>query len=586
MGRLATLLAVAVTLASLGCGGGSSPRTPTQSRPPTTTAGLSLSPASATVPLGGSKTFSARVTSGTLPALTWSVNGVVGGNAAVGTITTGGRYTAPATFPDNNHVTVTATATNDASRKASAGVTVVYPNTAARAQTGAIKLGTSGGNNTDLTATMCCSGTLGALLRRDGKLFILSNNHVIGKSDKGEAGDPIGQPGLVDTNCSAGRVVAHLSQKAPLKTSNVDAALAEIVSGEVDTSGSILALGDAGSSSIQPAPPSATLADAGAVLANGTNVAKSGRSSGLTCSTLSSVSTSVQVDYEASCGGAHAFTVTFTNQVVVAGGSFSAGGDSGALIVTADNARPVALLYAGNDTNTIGNPMDDVLRALRHPDTGAQPAVVGGGDHPVSCAPTATLASASTGASAAALPMPELERARETRERFAATLMSDPAITGVGVGRSADAPGRAAITIFVTGTPLRPIPQELEGVRTQVIPVAAFTPRSAEDARADAQRKPLHHQELLRGIAVKEQHAQALLQQEGILGVGVGRSADAPEEAALIVYVERGKPHAAVPATIGGVRTRTVEGGRFHAFGWNEPARPRACKTPRTPARR
>src|ERR1035438_9078570 len=41
--------------------------------------------------------------------VTWSVNGVVGGNAALGTVGTGGLYTAPATIPAPNVVTVKAT---------------------------------------------------------------------------------------------------------------------------------------------------------------------------------------------------------------------------------------------------------------------------------------------------------------------------------------------------------------------------------------------------------------------------------------------------------------------------------------------
>jgi hypothetical protein len=55
------------------------------------------------------------------------------------------------------------------------------------------------------------------------------------------------------------------------------------------------------------------------------------------------------------------------NQVVVGGkrGAFSKAGDSGSLIVTDDaNANPVALLFAGGQTTTIGNPINAVLAAL------------------------------------------------------------------------------------------------------------------------------------------------------------------------------------------------------------------------------
>jgi hypothetical protein len=94
--------------------------------------------------------------------------------------------------------------------------------------------------------------------------------------------------------------------------------------------------------------------------ANG-GVAKSGRSSGLTCSNLSSVNTSVSVDYDKSCGGTHAFTVIFTNQVVISGADFSVSGDSGSLVVSSNNARPLGLLYAGSTTGTVANPISDVL---------------------------------------------------------------------------------------------------------------------------------------------------------------------------------------------------------------------------------
>lgn len=577
MRKLGLILVGTVLLVSFGCGGGSSTNSPT--KPPTTTASLIVSPSTATLALGAGRAFTVRAGSGATPAVTWSVNGIAGGNASVGAITPNGFYTAPDTFPSNNKITVTATATSNSSQKGNATVTVVYPNNNAQAESAPIKLGTSGGNNTDMTSTMCCSGTLGALLQRDGKLLILSNNHVLAKSDKGQAGDDIGQPGLADNDCNAGMVVANLTQFAPLETSNVDAAIAQIVDGKVATSGTILALGAAGSTSIAAAPPSTTLADPATVMANNVGVAKSGRSTGLTCSTLQSVSTSVSVDYDQSCGGAKAFTVTFTNQVVVAGGTFSAGGDSGSLIVTSDNARPVALLFAGNDTNTVGNAIDDVLKALADPNTKTVPGVVGGSDHAVSCAPTATTQSAQApaGTSSATLSDAEMQRATAVKEKWAAGLMSDPAVVGVGVGASDDETGRAAIVVYVSGTPLQAVPRELEGVRTKVIRTTPFTARSgpAEQSRPVA----LERDEVTRGILAKERNALALLQQAGILGVGVGRSDDAPGESALVIYVERGKQHAAIPATIDGVRTRIIAGERFRAFAWNEKQPPRACKS-------
>src|SRR5215471_11432650 len=126
-----------------------------------------------------------------------------------------------------------------------------FPNDQHLAQALPVKMGTTGGNSTDSTTNgtkiTCCSGTLGALIQRGGVFFVLSNNHVLDKSSLGAPGDPITQPGLIDNNCNAGMVVAHLSEAAALKPSpctgictgpapsNVDAAIAQIVGGAVDT---------------------------------------------------------------------------------------------------------------------------------------------------------------------------------------------------------------------------------------------------------------------------------------------------------------------------------------------------------------
>lgn len=558
-----------------GCGGGSNS---TKTSSPSG-GGLTVTPASATVALGQTTAFTASPTSGSgsLPSLSWSVNGVAGGNSTFGTITSRGVYTAPSAFPSNNKVTIAATSQSNSSQSGSATATIVFPNQNTRPETSPVHLGTSGGNNTDISGNMCCSGTLGALVDRGGTKYILSNNHVLDKSDAGKVGDPIGQPGLVDNNCSGGAVVAHMSQAANLQHSNVDAALAQIVPGAVDTSGAILDLGAQGNTSIAAAPPSNTLANPSAVLSGNEGVAKSGRSTGLTCSNLSSVSTDVQVDYDKSCGGAKAFTVVFNNQVVINGANFSAGGDSGSLVVTADTARPVGLLYAGSNTGTVANPMSDVMNALQDPNTHAVPQIVGGGDHPVSCAPTATTqaAQANVAPSSAMVARSELDRATAVKERNAQTLMSDPALSGVGVGASADEPGRAAIVFYVSGTPLKPLPAQIEGVRTKVIYGSRF---QAQDATTPAgEPRPVASEEMQRGVAAKQLHAADLLKQQGIIGVGVGRSDDAPGESAVVVYVEKGRAHAAVPATIEGVRTKVVETQRFKAFGWgHEKARP-AC---------
>lgn len=95
--------------------------TATQAQPVTVT----VTPATANVALGkGTQTFSAAVTNTTNTAVTWQVNGTVGGSASVGTISTAGVYTAPAGLPTTNPVTITAVSVADATKSATASVTL------------------------------------------------------------------------------------------------------------------------------------------------------------------------------------------------------------------------------------------------------------------------------------------------------------------------------------------------------------------------------------------------------------------------------------------------------------------------------
>src|SRR5258708_28864731 len=105
----------------LGCGGvvGSAPP-----QPPPSGVTVGLTPASASLLLGTPQAFMAVGANSTNTAVNWSVNGISGGNAAVGTITTGGVYTSPADLPAAGSVTVQATSAADSSKSASAMVTV------------------------------------------------------------------------------------------------------------------------------------------------------------------------------------------------------------------------------------------------------------------------------------------------------------------------------------------------------------------------------------------------------------------------------------------------------------------------------
>src|SRR5439155_26472702 len=123
---------VAGLLHLAGCGGGgpgdnraTAPQPPSPPPPPPPAPiDVSVTPAAASVQTGGTQTFTATVTNTANRAVIWQVNGVAGGNTSVGTISTTGVYTAPATVPSPPIVTVTAVSVADPTRSGSAQVTV------------------------------------------------------------------------------------------------------------------------------------------------------------------------------------------------------------------------------------------------------------------------------------------------------------------------------------------------------------------------------------------------------------------------------------------------------------------------------
>ena len=95
---------------------------------------VTVSPAMASVPTGGAQVFTANIsgTSGFAAGVNWSVNGIAGGNATVGTIASTGSsggsvtalYTAPAAPLSPPMVTVTAASAADISKSGSANATI------------------------------------------------------------------------------------------------------------------------------------------------------------------------------------------------------------------------------------------------------------------------------------------------------------------------------------------------------------------------------------------------------------------------------------------------------------------------------
>lgn len=557
---------------------------------------VTLNLTNATVNVFGTQQFSASVTGSSNTAVTWQVNGVTGGSKSTGYVSTAGLFVAPGSAPSQSDgtpipVTVTAVSQADATASGSAVVTV-KAQTNQNGQSGAVKLGTSGGNVTNTitngSQTACCSGTLGALVTRSSTKYVLSNNHVLAKSDFATIGDAIVQPGLVDapSPCvtTGTNPVANLSEFYNLQTGSlpkIDAAIAQIVSGSVDPSGNILFLGATQTGGVpDPGAPAAGggISPAQAVGAphNGL-VAKVGRTTGLTCASILAVNVAGSLTYTQNCDGTGtSFPVNFTDLVQVAGGQFGAAGDSGSLIVTQDTADPVALLLGGSDTDAVGNAITDVLGFFTA-NGGSATTIVGGSAHAViGCTLPLVPTNAVQTLSASALAADTLKKATAVRDAHGPELMGNPAVQAVGVAASYDNPAEAAIVFFVTkGQPRNNLPLQVDGVRTRIVENDVFTARGLVSAAESAALEksaaapqlayPISASEMARAKVVHTAHVAELLKQPGVQAVGISSSVDSPGEAALLIYFLRGAEHGAIPQVIDGLRTRVREGSKFRA---------------------
>ncbi len=92
--------------------------------PPPQSVTVTVSSSSSSVLLGNTQQFTATVTGISNTAVTWSVNGVSGGNSTVGTISSTGLYTAPQDLPNPSNVTIQATSQANSTASGNAALTI------------------------------------------------------------------------------------------------------------------------------------------------------------------------------------------------------------------------------------------------------------------------------------------------------------------------------------------------------------------------------------------------------------------------------------------------------------------------------
>lgn len=209
------------------------------------------------------------------------------------------------------------------------------------------------------------AGTIGARARDAlGRVYILSNNHVLANSNGATIGDPEYQPGPFDGGTAADQIGTLTDFQTITFTSTanntIDAAIAL---------SDVSVLDNATPADDGYGLPNATIYgdangdglfdDRNALL--GLNVQKYGRTTHLTHGQITGVNATVSVCYEV-IGIDCTKIARYVDQIIIAPGPFSGGGDSGSLIVTDDgNLQPVALLFAGSSSVTIANRIDLVL---------------------------------------------------------------------------------------------------------------------------------------------------------------------------------------------------------------------------------
>jgi hypothetical protein len=199
------------------------------------------------------------------------------------------------------------------------------------------------------------AGTLGAFVRHaDGRLLMLSCNHVLVEGNRRSQDDRIVQPGLEDGGQSPHDAVGQLQEfiRLQLDDNLVDAAVAAIDDAVMPND-----LGLPGIGLVHGYhPPTAlrTLASQHA------RVRKVGRTTEVTCGTIKSVLRTLPVDYD---GVIRWFGPVIEVQSTDVTQPFSQRGDSGSLVVD-DDGVAVGLIFAGDEDVSYLNSIAEVCQVL------------------------------------------------------------------------------------------------------------------------------------------------------------------------------------------------------------------------------
>jgi hypothetical protein len=207
------------------------------------------------------------------------------------------------------------------------------------------------------------AGTLGFVVQDDEATYALSNNHVLADVNRGARGDPVVQPGPLDREPDARTVIGELTRFERIRfagTNRVDAALAILFDGIEFYAGWTEALPGV-VSGVEPV----------SVDDLGLEVSKAGRTTGVTHGEITQVEVDrLRVDMGDDPRRPEEARFDDQFEVTTRGRrAFSAGGDSGSLIVDRSGRARGLLFAGGEDTDgtdyTYANRIETALARLK-----------------------------------------------------------------------------------------------------------------------------------------------------------------------------------------------------------------------------
>ncbi len=195
------------------------------------------------------------------------------------------------------------------------------------------------------------AGTLGAVLGPATAPRILSNSHVLADSGQATVGDRVSYPGPIDLasgTATAADIVAHLTAVQPFVLG-----------------GAFVNIMDAAVATVDPArrselrtriPGLAVIPGATTVPKRGMQVTKVGRTTGQTVGEVTDIHFRFVLPYE------NVGQVGYLDQVLCT--RYTAGGDSGSLVLEVGTNKAVGLHFAGANGGSVFSPIRPILRAF------------------------------------------------------------------------------------------------------------------------------------------------------------------------------------------------------------------------------